>query len=229
VRSRLTRIVIPVLGLLSVTAALALVGTAPLVLFPSSKEAGPRPAPPSASSQVGTVTASPPGHGPSSRGPTPSQPRQPLEAGSTPAGLDLLGFPTGPATPDAVGGGVSQPPTGPATEQPGEGDEDEGEQPGEDKGHKDKDKGKGKPEDKGHKGKGHKEHKDKEHKDKGHKGKAKGHSKDKAHGEAKGHGKWQGRADVAFAPRGAKPSHVRSPGAGKHARRSPRSHARPRR
>jgi hypothetical protein len=122
---------------------------------------------------------------------------------------------------------VSQPPTGPATEQPGEGDEDEGEQPGEDKGHKDKDKGK--PEDKGHKGKGHKEHKDKEHKDKGHKGKAKGHSKDKAHGEAKGHGKWQGRADVAFAPRGAKPSHVRSPGAGKHARRSPRSHARPRR
>jgi hypothetical protein len=227
VRSRLTRIVIPVLGLLSVTAALALVGTAPLVLFPPSKEAGPRPAPPSASSQVGSVTALPPGHGPSSRGSAPSQPQLPLEAGSTPAGLDSLGFPAGTATRDAVGGGVSQPPTGPVTEQPGEGDDDEGEQPGEGNGHKDKGKSKGK----GHKDKGHKdkEHKEKEHKEKEHKGKAKGHSKDKAHGEAKGHGKWQGRADVAFTPRGAKPSHVRSPAAGKHARRSPHSHARPRR
>jgi hypothetical protein len=139
-----------------------------------------------------------------------------------PAGLESLGFPAGTATPDAVGRGVSQPPTGPVTEQPGEGDDDEGEQPGEGKGHKDKGESKGK----GHKDKGHK---DKGHKDKEHKGKAKGHSKDKAHGEAKGHGKWQGRADVAFAPRGAKPSHVRSPGAGKHARRSPHSHARPRR
>jgi hypothetical protein len=139
-----------------------------------------------------------------------------------PAGLESLGFPAGTATPDAVGRGVSQPPTGPVTEQPGEGDDDEGEQPGEGKGHKDKGESKGK----GHKDKGHK---DKEHKEKEHKGKAKGHSKDKAHGEAKGHGKWQGRADVAFAPRGAKPSHVRSPGAGKHARRSPHSHARPRR
>ena len=134
-----------------------------------------------------------------------------------PAGLESLGFPAGRATPDAVGRGVSQPPTGPVTEQPGEGDDDEGEEPGEGKGHKDKGKSKGKG------------HKDKGHKDKEHKGKAKGHSKDKAHGEAKGHGKWQGRADVAFAPRGAKPSHVRSPGAGKHAPRSPHSHARPRR
>ena len=134
-----------------------------------------------------------------------------------PAGLESLGFPAGTATPDAVGRGVSQPPTGPVTEQPGEGDDDEGEEPGEGKGHKDKGKSKGKG------------HKDKGHKDKEHKGKAKGHSKDKAHGEAKGHGKWQGRADVAFAPRGAKPSHVRSPGAGKHAPRSTHSHARPRR
>jgi len=134
-----------------------------------------------------------------------------------PAGLESLGFPAGTATPDAVGRGVSQPPTGPATEQPGEGDYDEGEEPGEGKGHTDKGKSKGKG------------HKDKGHKDKEHKGKAKGHSKDKAHGEAKGHGKWQGRADVAFAPRGAKPSHVRSPGAERHARRSPHSHPRPRR
>jgi hypothetical protein len=211
VRSRLTRIVIPVLGLLAVTAALALVGTAPLVLFPSSKGAGPRPEPPSASSQVGTVTASPPWRGPSSGEAGPLQPQSPLESGRTPAGLESPGFSVGPTTPDKSGGGVSRPSTGPGTEQPGEGDDDEGEQPGEGKGHKDK----------GHKGKGHK--------DKDHKGKAKGHSKDKAHGEAKGHGKWQGRADVAFGPRGTKPSHVRSSGAGKHARRSPRSHARPRR
>lgn len=147
-----------------------------------------------------------------------------------PAGLESLGFPAGTATPDAVGRGVSQPPTGPVTEQPGEGDDDEGEEPGEGKGHKDKGKSEGKGhKDKGHKGDKDKGHKDKEHKEKEHKGKAKGHSKDKAHGEAKGHGKWQGRADVAFAPRGAKPSHVRSPGAGKHAPRSPHSHARPRR
>jgi hypothetical protein len=210
VRSRLTRIVIPVLGLLSVTAALALVGTAPLVLFPSSKGAGPRPAPPSASSQVGTVTAPSPRHGPSSGEAGPSPPQSPLESGRTPAGLESPGFSLGPSTPDKSGGGVARPSTGPGAEQPGGGGE-EGEQPGEGKGHKDK----------GHKGKGHM--------DKDHKGKAKGHSKDKAHGEAKGHGKWQGRADVAFAPRGAKPSHVRSSEAGKHARRSARSHARPRR
>jgi hypothetical protein len=133
-----------------------------------------------------------------------------------PAGLESLGFPAGTATPDAVGGGVSRPPTGPVTEQPGEGDDDEGEHPGEGKGQKDK----------GDKGKGHK---DKEHKEKEHKGKAKGHSKDKAQGKAEGHAKWQGRANVAFAPRGAKPSHVRSSGGEKHAGGSARPHARPRR
>jgi hypothetical protein len=59
VRNRWTRIVIPVLGLFAVTAALALVAIAPLVLFPGSKDAGPRPVPPAASSEVASVTAPP--------------------------------------------------------------------------------------------------------------------------------------------------------------------------
>jgi hypothetical protein len=201
VRSRLTRIVIPVIGLLAVTAALALVGTAPLVLFPSSNEAGPRPAAPPASSEVGTVIATPPGQGPSSpgHGSSPSQPG--VEPGSLPSG-GATGLPGGSPSFGDRPGEVGQTPLGPGTEQPGEGD---GNEPGQAKGHKGKKK------------------------DKEHKGKAKGHSKDKAQGKAKGHDKWQGEADVGFAPRGAKPSHVRPSGAGKHAPRSARPHARPRR
>ena len=42
-RRSLTRVVVPVVGLLAVTTALALVGIAPILLFPLSKEAGPRP------------------------------------------------------------------------------------------------------------------------------------------------------------------------------------------
>jgi hypothetical protein len=59
VRSRLTRIAVPVAGLFAVTAALALVAAAPLMIFPSPKEAGPRPTAPPASSEVATVTAPP--------------------------------------------------------------------------------------------------------------------------------------------------------------------------
>jgi hypothetical protein len=203
VRSRLTRIVIPVIGLLAVTSALALVGIAPLVLFPASKEAGPRPPAPAASSEVGIVTATLPGQGPSSREPRSSQ-SQPAEPGSVssggatglPGGSDS-GLPGGSDFSGNGGGDVGRSPLSPGTERPGE--------PGDAKGHKGKNK------------------------DKEHKGKAKGHSKDKSHGKAKGHAKWQGRADVAFGPRGAKPSHVRSSGAGKHANRGARSHSRPRR
>ena len=53
-RSRLTRAVIPVIGLLAVTGALALVATAPVVLFSPSNEAGPLPSAPAASSEVAT-------------------------------------------------------------------------------------------------------------------------------------------------------------------------------
>jgi hypothetical protein len=57
VRKSLTRVVVPVVGLLAVTTALALVGIAPILLFPPSKEAGPRPIAPSASSEVASVAA----------------------------------------------------------------------------------------------------------------------------------------------------------------------------
>jgi hypothetical protein len=57
VRNHLTRVVVPVVGLLAVTTALALVGIAPILLFPASKDAGPRPVAPSASSEVATVAA----------------------------------------------------------------------------------------------------------------------------------------------------------------------------
>jgi hypothetical protein len=57
VRNHLTRVVVPIVGLLAVTTALALVGIAPILLFPPTKEAGPRQIAPSASSEVGTVAA----------------------------------------------------------------------------------------------------------------------------------------------------------------------------
>ena len=56
-RSRLTRAVIPVIGLLAVTGAFALVATAPVVLFSPSNEAGALPSAPAASSEVARVTA----------------------------------------------------------------------------------------------------------------------------------------------------------------------------
>jgi hypothetical protein len=198
VRSRLTRIVIPVIGLLAVTGALALVGTAPLVLFPSSKDAGPRPPAAAASSEVGTVTAVPPGQGQSSGGPG-SSTSQATGAPESARGGGSAGVPAGGGIPGKTGGEVSRSPLGAGMAQPGD------KNAGEAKGHKSKNK------------------------DKEHKGKAKGHSKDKAQGNAKGHAKWQGRADVAFAPRGAKPGHVSSSGGGKNAGRSARPHPRARR
>jgi cytoskeletal protein RodZ len=56
-RSRLTRAVIPVIGLLAVAGAFALVATAPVVLFSPSNEAGALPSAPAASSEVARVTA----------------------------------------------------------------------------------------------------------------------------------------------------------------------------
>jgi hypothetical protein len=194
VRSRLTRIVIPVIGLLAVTAALALVGTAPLVLFPSSKESGPRPVAPPASSEVGGVTVTAPGRGLSAGEPG-DTPSRPARGNGSFQGGGATDLPGGPAVPGEKGGEVDRSPLSPGAE------------PGDSKGHKGKNK----------------------EKEKEHKGKAKGHSKSKAQGKAKGHDKWQGRADVAFAPGGAKPSHLRPSGAGKHGPRSARPHARPRR
>ena len=56
-KRRLTRVVVPVIGLLAVTGALALVATAPVVLFSPSNEAGRLPSAPAASSEVARVTA----------------------------------------------------------------------------------------------------------------------------------------------------------------------------
>lgn len=56
-KRRLTRVVVPVIGLLAVTGALALVAMAPVVLFSPSNDAGPLPSAPAASSEVARVTA----------------------------------------------------------------------------------------------------------------------------------------------------------------------------
>jgi hypothetical protein len=56
-KRRLTRAVIPAIGLLAVTGAFALVATAPVVLFSPSNEAGQLPSAPAASGEVARVTA----------------------------------------------------------------------------------------------------------------------------------------------------------------------------
>jgi hypothetical protein len=204
VRKSLTRVVVPVVGLLAVTTALALVGIAPILLFPPSKEAGPRPIAPSASSEVASVAAPPleanGGSGPSGRAESPNEP-----GAESPA----PGAPTAGRNPAEGGGTISQP------EQPDVDQPDKVARPGDEQ--VDEDKEHGKPdEDKG------------QGKQKTKKGKALGHSKDKANGNAKGHGKWQGRTAVAFPPRAAKPGHVHPSSAPEHSGRGHRPHARAR-
>ena len=119
-RSRWTRAVVPVIGLLAVTGALALVATAPVVLFSPSNEAGPLPAAPAASSEVASVTA-----------PSFDPQRLARRAGANlrpeaPAGSSTGGPLTG-TSPDAGAGGAkpgktapppSARPDGPAAEEP---------------------------------------------------------------------------------------------------------------
>jgi hypothetical protein len=209
VRKRLTRVVVPVVGLLAVTTALALVGIAPIVLFPPSKEAGPRPIAPSASSEVASVTA-PPLKGNGDSGPRAAA-EPPNEPGAT---SPDRGEPKAGPKPAEGGGTVSQPEE-PDVEQPDVDQPDEVARPGEGPAGEDEDHGK--PD----RDNGQSKQKTKH-------GKALGHSKDKAKGKAKGHEKWQGRASVAFPPRAAKPGHVRPPSALQHSGRSHRPHARPR-
>ena len=209
VRRSLTRVVVPVVGLLAVTTALALVGIAPILLFPPSKEAGPRPIAPSASSEVASVAAP---ALPSKGGSGPSGPAEsPNEPGPT---SPAPGAPAGGRNPAEGGGTISQPEQ-PEIEQPDVDQPDEVARPGD--GSADEDKEHGKPD----------EDKD-QGKQKTKNGKALGHSKDKANGKAKGHGKWQGRAAVAFPPHAAKPGHVRHSSAPKHTGGGHRPHARPR-
>jgi len=171
--------VVPVIGLLAVTGALAMVATAPLVLFSSSDKAGPLPSAPVASSEVARVTAPqfkpqrPAGQ--SSSNGTPETPEK------LSADRQLTATPTVGVVGSDTAGNVARRPAarggGPGVGVP---TPTEAEHPGKAK-HKSKDN---------------------------RKGKAKGHAKPNHHGKAKGHSKWQGRSVVAFGPRGAKPSHV---------------------
>jgi hypothetical protein len=156
VRNHLTRVVVPIVGLLAVTTALALVGIAPIVLFPPSKDAGPRPIPPSASSQVASVAAPPvqPSGGSTPVGPAES-PNEP-GAAAPPAGTRA----EGPNTPE--GGGTIAEPQKPSLDRPAE-----VARPGD--GSADEEQGEGKQKTKNGKALGHS-------KDKA-KGNAKGHSK----------------------------------------------------
>ena len=111
-RSRLTRAVIPVIGLLAVTGAFALVATAPVVLFSPSNEAGPLPSAPAASSEVARVTA------PSFHPQRPAS-RSTAKKPETPARPST----SGPLAANSPAGGVGAPTTGetapPAPARPG--------------------------------------------------------------------------------------------------------------
>jgi hypothetical protein len=163
-RSRWTRAVVPVIGLLAVTGALALVATAPVVLFSPSNEAGPLPSAPAASSEVTSVTA--PSfypQRPASRATT-SETREALVGTSAggPLAATSPGGGAGGATPGQTEPRLAARAGGPSAEEPAA-----PEQP-------DKAKGESKAKEKN--------------------GKAKGHAKPNAHGKAKGHSKWQGRS-----------------------------------
>jgi hypothetical protein len=201
----MTRVVVPVVGLLAVTTALALVGIAPILLFPASKDASPRPIAPSASSEVASVAAPPlrPNGGSSPAGPAES-PNE-LPGAVTPAAGKPATGPNGPNAPE--GSGTSSPPQPPSGDSPGN-----VARPGD--GSPDDDQDEGLDEGNG--------------KEKTKNGKALGHSKDKAKGKAKGHEKWQGQAPVTSPPGAAKPGHDHSASAPKHPGRGHRSHARAR-
>jgi hypothetical protein len=203
--SHVSRIAVPVIGLLVVTAALALIGTAPLVLFPSPEGIGPLPAPPAASSEVASVTAHRVHPEREASRPPATPPSSTASTSGSSEGTLLTAAPSseagGGATEGAGGGAGAGPPIqngGTTIERPTSrtGTEQHG------------------------KGKLNGTHK----------GKAKGHDKDKARGEAKGHTKWHANTQIAFAPpRGSKPDHVHPARAGKHAGRGARAHARARR
>jgi hypothetical protein len=160
-RSRLTRVVIPVIGLLAVTGAFALVATAPVVLFSPSNEAGALPAAPAASSEVARVTA--PSFHPQRPAGRPTANKTPKTPAGNSASRPLAGTSpvsgAGEGTTDETAPRPAARPDGPAAEEPAT-----PEQPCE---RKSKGKGKGKA-------KGHCKPK--------HDGQAKGHSKQQSRG-----------------------------------------------
>jgi hypothetical protein len=97
-KRRLTRAVIPAIGLLAVTGAFALVATAPVVLFSPSNEAGQLPSAPAASGAVTRVTA------PSFHPQPPASRATANETPETPAGTSTSGPLAATSPVDGVGG-----------------------------------------------------------------------------------------------------------------------------
>ena len=202
--SRSTRIGVPVIGLLAVAAALAVVASAPVILFPTERHIRPPALAPSASGEVTRVTAPRP---PESKSTPPSAPAPPVA-------------PVPATTPTLVAAARVSPDTGeqagglPPLRSPTARTAPSGDEASDDVG-----TGKGKAEG----------HEAKQHGKWGGHGLAKGHEKEKAQGKAKGHHKPVLPPRLAFdPPRGPKPHHVDPPRAGKHAGRGPRAHARAR-
>jgi hypothetical protein len=197
VGSHAARIAVPAIAIVAVTAALALIASAPLILFPEeTDDVGAIAPPPAASGEVGRVTA--PELAPERSVSRPAAPPGSAVAPGEPAPL-LVTF-TPPASPSGTRRVVRTGDAGVGTRIARKGDVARG------------------------KAKGHAKAKSHESTSQG---KALGHLKDKAHGNAYGHDKPGPPPAVPFAaPGGPKTHHVDPPRAGKHSGRGARPHAR---
>jgi hypothetical protein len=195
-----TRIAVPAIAVVAVTAALALIATAPLILFPKeTDDIGAIAPPPAASGEVGRVTA--PALEPERTVSRPAAPPGSAVAPAESAPL-LVAF---------------SPPASPRGELNVDRPTRTGDAGVERRVAREGDVARGKA--KGHAKKGRETT--------GSQGKALGHLKDKARGNAYGHDKpGPPPALSPTTPHGPKPHHVDPPGAGKHSGRGARAHAR---
>jgi hypothetical protein len=185
----------PAIGLSAVTAALAIIAGAPIVLFPEKNDLEAIPAPPAGSSEVAQVTASLP------EGLAPNAPPGGSAELTTPGAQGSVSVVLGP------GSGVLAPPQPPLVRSPG-GDGGDGSA---DKGGKSHGKGKAKGHDKSH-GKGKAKGHDKWHGDDTQGNQGKKHSPSVAsspHGTKHGHGAHSGTGKHSG---GGDRSHARSRG-----------------
>jgi hypothetical protein len=195
-----SRIAVPAIAVAAVTAALALIASAPLILFPKeTDDVGAIAPPPAASGEVGRVTA---------------PALQPERTVSRPAVLP--GSAVAPAEPAPLRVAFS-PRTSPRGELNGDRPTGTGDARVERRVARESDAARGKV----------KGHARKDRETTGSQGKALGHLKDKARGNAYGHDK-PGPPPVlsSTTPHGPKPHHVDPPGAGKHSGGLARAHAR---
>jgi hypothetical protein len=193
------RIAVPAIGIVAVTAALALIASAPLILFPNAAgDVGAIAPPPAASGEVRRVTA--PDIEPERSVRRPAASPGSAVAPGEPAPL-LVTFTPASSSGETGNHRVSRTDdTGVVRRIAPKSDVTRG------------------------KTKGHAKAKSHESASQG---KALGHLKDKAHGNAYGHDKPGPPPAVPFAaPSGPKSHHVHSPGAGKHSGRGARAHAR---